>query len=132
MDVKVINHLEITLRGRYDGEDYEFPPEEPTVIPKAAAAHIFGLGVEDKSQALNQLGFLVPGKDTYQEAVKKLDQITFLEGKLTFEDEELDAIDVPEERPRRTKKTGGGPHVSGPGGEAEATAAPRVASANSQ
>lgn len=108
-EIKVINHLKQTIRGRYDGEDYEFKPEVPVVLSAEAAAHIFGLGNPDKSQALNMLGFLIPGKATYEEALEKLDSISFFEGHTTFED------DVPETVPAR--KTGGRPHVSGPGGE---------------
>lgn len=90
--IKVISHLEQTLRGRYNGKDYLFEPEKPTVLPLDAATFIFGLGQEDKGAALNQLGLLRPvGK--YEDALAKLDQITFLEGKVVFEDEAAEEDD---------------------------------------
>jgi hypothetical protein len=124
-EVKVINHNEETLRGRFDGEDYAFVPEKPTYLSLDAAKHIFGLGNEDKAQALNALGWFVPGGSTYEQALAKLDNISFLQGRTVFEDEEGalpsdETDDPPADEPRRGRKTGGRPHVNGPGGETAA------------
>lgn len=120
--IKVINHNEETLRGRFDGEDFEFPPGKAVQMPLEAAKHIFGLGAEDKSQALNMLGWLIPGRDTLADALKKLDKVSFLEGRTVYEDEEgfEEAESAAEAPPRR--RTGGRPHVAGPGGESGAGA----------
>jgi hypothetical protein len=82
--IRVVNHNDQTLHGRFDGEDYEFPPELPVDISLDAAKHIFGLGQEDKAQVLNMLGWLVPGRDLYKDALKKLDRISFLQGRTVF------------------------------------------------
>lgn len=108
--IKVISHLEGTLRGRFDGKDYVFKKGEAVTIPKDAATHIFALGEEDKTNALNHLGFLIPGRDTLEDALAKLDKITFLVGRTVFDDDA-------EEEPPAKGRTGGRPHVSGPGGE---------------
>jgi hypothetical protein len=132
--VRVISHRKETLRGRYDGKDYVFKPEIPTDIPLAAARHIFGLGLDDKSQAFNQLGWLVPGRDTLESAEAKLEEITFMPGRTVFDDdapETEDALPVegaepqsePDQLPARARRrTGGRPHVAGPGGEQAADA----------
>jgi hypothetical protein len=43
---------------RYDGEDYEFPPNEAVLIPGDAAVHLFGYGMKDKTDILLRLGWL--------------------------------------------------------------------------
>jgi hypothetical protein len=128
--IKVINHNEETIRGRFDGEDFEFPPGKAVNIPLDAAKHIFGLGEEDKSQALNMLGWLVPGRDTMKDALTKLDKVSFLEGRTVYADEEgFEDAEPPGQVERPRRKTGGRPHVAGPGGESEAGGRP-PASAN--
>ena len=87
-EIKVINNNTFTLRGRYDGRDYVFKPGVATVLSLDAAKHIFDLGKDDKSQCLNMLGLLTPGKDTYDDAVVKYDRIAFMTGRTVFEDEE--------------------------------------------
>lgn len=117
IEVKVINNLTKTLKGRYDGKDYVFAPNKPVTLSLEAAQHIFGLGDEDKSGALNKLGLLIPGRDTLEEALAALDKITFLEGRTVFDDE------LPPETgaaPPARAKSGGRPHVAGPGGETAA------------
>jgi hypothetical protein len=127
--LKVVNHNKgLTLRGRYDGEDYVFPPDESVTLPFDAAAHIFGIGNEDKSQALNMLGLLIPGRDTMEDALAKLDQVSFHEGRMTFDDEQLESdsesVADPEQRGNtrgRRKESGGRPPTSQvPGGESAA------------
>jgi hypothetical protein len=122
--IRVVNHNDETLRGRFNGEDFAFPKGKPVDVTLEAAKHIFGLGAEDKSQALNMLGWLVPGRDTMVDALKKLDRVSFLEGKTVYEEE--GAEPAAEEQPRARARTGGRPHVAGPGGEqgAESGSAP--------
>lgn len=98
--VRVISHLAVTLQGRFDGEDFVFRPEKPTDLSLDAARHIFGLGEEDKSSALNKLGLLIPGKHTLQEALEALEKITFLEAQVVFPDE-----DEPDPAPRGRRTT---------------------------
>lgn len=83
-EVQVTNHSASTLRGRFAGEDYEFPPEKPMAISRQAATHIFGLGQADKTRALNNLGVLV-GTVTYKEALEVLKQISFVEGYMVYD-----------------------------------------------
>jgi hypothetical protein len=107
--IRVINHLERPFKGRYDGKDYKFLPGVPVDLSVEAAAHIFDLAKEDKSQALNMLGVLRPG-DSYEEALKVLDGFSFQEGKTVFDDELA---------PRRGRKGSGrsSPQAAtGPGG----------------
>lgn len=121
MEIKVINNnAGLTLRGRYDGKDYVFAPGKAVNLDIEAAKHIFGLGEDDKSGALNKLGLLIPGRDTLEDAVAKLDKVSFLEGRTVFEDEAgFDEADDPDAAKPR-KRTGGRPHVSVPGGDSGA------------
>ena len=113
--VKVVNNNEMPLYGRFDGKDYAFIPNKPTFISIEAAKHIFDLGLEDKSQALNMLG-LLKANDLYADALKKLDRVSFLKGHTVYEDEGEES-DAEDERPRARNRTGGRPHVAGPGGD---------------
>jgi hypothetical protein len=127
-NIKVISHLDEPLEARFDGVDYYFEPGVPTILTMEAATFIFQLGEEDRSRSLNALGLLVPGKHSYQEALKKLDQISFVEGKFTFDDEQNDEGELDEhentpdvsgasEDPTRRKGTAGRrPHVDRSGG----------------
>jgi hypothetical protein len=120
MEIKVINNnAGLTLKGRYDGKDYVFAPGKAVNLDIEAAKHIFALGEEDKSGALNKLGLLIPGRHTIEDALEKLDKISFLEGRTVFADEEGFDADADEE-PAPRKRTGGRPHVSVPGGESGA------------
>lgn len=132
--IKVINHNPETLKGRYDGHDYVFKTDKPVELSLEAASHIFGLGNDDKSQALNMLGLLIPGRHTLEDGLAKLDRITFLEGRYVYEEGET----PPDEQPgdedggaptpeRRSRRTGGRPHVAGPGGEQVAGGQPPAA-----
>jgi hypothetical protein len=126
--IRVVNHNDETLRGRFNGEDFAFPKGKAVDITLDAAKHIFGLGAEDKGQALNMLGWLVPGRDTMVDALKKLDRVSFLEGRTVYEEEGSEPSED-EPQPRARARTGGRPHVAGPGGEQEAGGQPS-ASAN--
>jgi hypothetical protein len=54
----VTNQNEETHVDRYDGEDYEFVPNDPVLIPGDAAVHMFGYGLTDKTAVLLRLGWL--------------------------------------------------------------------------
>ena len=73
--IRVVNRTESKIRGRFDGKDYEFKVNDPTDVHQSVAAHIFGFGVEDKTNAFHRLGWLVKGD--YEEALSRLDKIEF-------------------------------------------------------
>jgi len=56
--VRVTNGTPETIEGRFNSEDYEFPPGEAVDISIEAARHIFAFGEEDKSRALARLGWV--------------------------------------------------------------------------
>jgi hypothetical protein len=119
--IRVTSHLDETLKGRFDGKDYIFVPGKATLMSLDAATHIFALGEEDKSGALNKLGLLTPGRNSYQEALEKLDSITFDQGRVTFDADPSEEEDTEPgetgEGARTRKRTGGRrPHVD-PSGE---------------
>jgi hypothetical protein len=137
--IRVINNNREACRGRYDGKDYIFLPGKAVDVPHDAAAHIFGLGKEtiNKAENLNRLGWLIPGRDTLDDAVAKLDQVVFLRGRTVFPDDETPQPEPDEQQdedpaPTRAsgRRTGGRPHVSGPGGESSAGALVTPAGAN--
>ena len=53
--IRVVNRTESKIRGRFDGKDYEFKVNDPTDVHQSVAAHIFGFGVEDKTNAFRPL-----------------------------------------------------------------------------
>lgn len=83
-DVQVTNRNPFPLPGRYDGQDYLFPPNKPTAIPRDAATHIFGLGQSDKTRALAQLGLWKAGV-SFKDALAMLDKVSFSEGRMVYE-----------------------------------------------
>lgn len=85
--IRVTSGLERPIRGRYDGKDYVFVRGKPVELTLEAAAHIFGLGKDDKRQALNQLGWLRPDGNL-EEALEKLEHIKFEEGHVAYDDDE--------------------------------------------
>jgi hypothetical protein len=121
--LQVVNHNTQPLFGRYDGTDYEFAPGKPVELTAEAAQHIFAFGLTDKSQALNMLGLLPPGRSTFQDALATLAKVSFLEGKTVYEDESPT-------RESESKETGVHPHATGAGGESGARAAEARAPAN--
>lgn len=117
--IRVTSHLDKAVTGRYDGKDYLFEPGEPVDMTLAAAQHIFGLGEEDKSSALNKLGFLLPGREdcTLEKALDKLDKFTFDQGRIVFDSDAEDADQETGGR-RAPKRTGGRrPHAGDSGGD---------------
>lgn len=107
--IRVVNNNDETVRGRYDGKDYVFKKGKPTDITLEAAAHIFGFGEENKTQALNMLGWLTPGRDTIEDAMAKLDNISFLVGRTVFDEEpELESTKEPGDAPTSQVPVGKG------------------------
>ena len=76
--VRVTNGNKEKIRGRFNGEDFEFLPGKPNDIPMVVAAHIFDFGREDKLRALNRLGWL-QSSDHLEKAMEKLNLISFTE-----------------------------------------------------
>jgi hypothetical protein len=76
--VRVTNTGPDKIRGRFAGEDYEFLPNKPSDIPVHAAAHIFGFGHENKTAALNRLGWLTSSSEM-ERAMARLNKIVFAE-----------------------------------------------------
>lgn len=70
-----------TLKARFDGEDYEFPPggENPVVLSDEAAKHIFGYGGDeaDKQRALARMGWLTTNTQM-DAALARLNDFQFL------------------------------------------------------
>lgn len=59
--IRVINHHEEKIVGRWNGKNYTFLPKKPLDIPLAAASHIFAFGVTEERlifSAYNNLGIL--------------------------------------------------------------------------
>lgn len=86
--IGIKNTLDETIKGRYDGQDYEFRTGQTVALPEEAARHIFGYGVDDKSRALIRLGW-VANSTGMEAAMAKLDGIKFLaEKEVVFEEPE--------------------------------------------
>lgn len=92
--VRVVNGNKEKIVGRFDGEDFEFLPGKPLDIPLVVAAHVFNFGREDKSQALNRLGWLRTSDDM-EKAMAKLNKISFTESPPLVEAEMPDPEDDP-------------------------------------
>lgn len=75
--IGVKNNGTETLTARYDGKDYSFPPGVTKALSEAAAAHIFGFGLEDKTRVLARLGW-ASSSAQYAQAIAKLNDFTFL------------------------------------------------------
>lgn len=93
MLLRVTNRNSFTLTDRYDGVDYKFEPNKPTVIEEAAARHFFGYGMADKSPFLVRQGWSV-SSDRMEEAMKKLNKFVFEQGSVEFSpaDDEVEEI----------------------------------------
>lgn len=64
------------IYGRYNGKDYLFPFEQPVNVHIDVARHIFGLGLDDKSDALSRLGW-VRSSEQMGEAIERLFLVQF-------------------------------------------------------
>ena len=83
MLLRVTNRNNFVLTDRYDGVDYTFEPNKPTVIEEAAARHFFGYGMADKIPFLVRQGWCV-SSDKTEEAMKKLSKFVFEQGSVEF------------------------------------------------
>lgn len=128
-DIQVTNRNDFPLTGRFAGKDYKFPPGEPVEVPEKAATHIFALGEENKTGALNRLGLLYPARPdrpgrSLEEAFKVLDKVTFAQGRIVFDEPE--SLPPPEEKP--IGDSPGAPR--NPGGESGAETSSPVSAAD--
>lgn len=100
--VRVVSTKE-TICGRFDGMDYEFRPNEPVDIHHVAAAHIFGFGREDKSQALARLGWAT-SSEHMPKAIERLRHVRFSEAPALVEAPVAELVDASagERLPERT------------------------------
>lgn len=84
----VTNKNNFHHEDRFDGHDYAFPPGQKVMLSLEAAAHMFGLGVPDKSSVMHRLGWAFkydPERKTFVEdtdAVAKLKNFVFTKAKL--------------------------------------------------
>jgi hypothetical protein len=74
--ILIHNGTEVKVVGRYNGSDYEFPPNEDTPCEEDVARHIFGYGEKEKAEALLRLGWILPGQSK-EEALKRLAMVRF-------------------------------------------------------
>lgn len=90
-EIFVTNHNKFVHEDAFDGVVYVFPPEERVVVPAAAATHMLGFNVPDKTDALTRLGWawtIKKGKDGKgeitedPEGVKKLANFEFTKATL--------------------------------------------------
>ncbi len=76
--ISVKNGNDFAIKGRYDGQDYSFPPGEPVAVPVEVANHVFGWGQPDKTRALHRLGWLSTA-DSMSQAQERMNRIIFEE-----------------------------------------------------
>jgi hypothetical protein len=90
--IRVINNTDNPkgIIGRYAGKNYHFKKGVPLDVPEVVAQHVFAFGLEDKSAALNRLGWA----RTSEEIEAGMEML----GKIVFDD-------PPEmiEAPKKTK-----------------------------
>lgn len=61
--IRITNGNTGVVKGRYSGKDYLFKPNVPLDVPEIVARHVFGFGMDDKSAALNRLGWALVSED---------------------------------------------------------------------
>jgi hypothetical protein len=74
--LRVRNGLPTKIRGRFNGITYEWTPGESVDMPVAAAQHLFGFGLDDKTSAFHRLGW-VNSQATVEDAQLKLSMMSF-------------------------------------------------------
>jgi hypothetical protein len=74
--VRVVNHTDKVVHGRFSGTDYAFHPGKPLDVPIVAAAHIFDFGKKEKTQALARLGWARTSEEM-EDGLAKLEKIKF-------------------------------------------------------
>ena len=67
--LQVINKNSKPYRDRWNGEDFLFEPNRPTVVSEIVARHFFGYGLDDaaKMKCMTRAGWL---KDTEPESLR--------------------------------------------------------------
>ncbi|MBA0085815.1 MAG: hypothetical protein HRJ53_12525 [Acidobacteria bacterium Pan2503] len=84
----VVNKNDFHHEDRFNGVDYQFPPGQKVMLSAEAAAHMFGLGVPDKTSVMHRKGWAFkydPDRKTFVEdtdAVTKLKNFVFTRAKL--------------------------------------------------
>ena len=73
--VRIVNNNK-TVVGRFNGKDYKFEQGKPIDVPEVVAAHVFGFGIEDKTQCLNRLGW-ARSSDEIEAGLEKLGNVIF-------------------------------------------------------
>ena len=87
----VTNKNDFVHTDKFDGTEYTFAPNAKLAIPVDAARHMFGFGLEDKTETLVRLGWAMkfdPEKKNFvedEEGVKKLARFLFTKAKLVEE-----------------------------------------------
>ena len=81
--VRVVHYVGETLKGRYDGKDYEFPDGHDGAfkdVKRTVAHHIFGFMNPNKEAALLRLGWLGGSRNMeLHDALKQLSLVQFHE-----------------------------------------------------
>jgi hypothetical protein len=106
--IRVINNNERSIMGRYAGVDYHFKPGNPVDVPEIVAAHVFGFGKEDKTQALARLGWMRTS-DELEFGLEKLSKVSF--------DDPPEMIEAPVQPKRKKLTSPAGPPVEAGGTE---------------
>jgi hypothetical protein len=107
--IRVINRTGKRIKARYDGKDYIFEDGDATDVHHLAAAHIFGFGCDDKTNAFHRLGWLQPGIEM-EDALERLKDIEFI-------DVPNPATNIKSARKVRTSRTGSATPLASPGAD---------------
>jgi hypothetical protein len=93
--IGVKNKSEVTVKARYNGEDFTFSPGIAVAVSEDAAAHIFGYGEKDKTRALHRLGWMTSAGQ-YEEGLRRLEDFAFLAVEETrFKEESPTTLHLP-------------------------------------
>jgi hypothetical protein len=117
--IRVVNHNKSVV-GRYAGKDYHFDTGKPVDVPEIVAQHVFAFGKDDKTQALNRLGW-ARTSDELETGMAMLKKVVF--------DDPPEMIEAPKGskrgRPKADAETGtAGPPVNAGGTEGGSFKAP--------
>ena len=104
--IRVTNHNDKPVVGRYDGREYAFKPEIPLDVPEIVAWHIFDFGKTDKMQCLNRLGW-AKNSEEIDSGMQKLNNISF--------DDPPEMIEAPKS-PKKPRKGGDAAQQTGTAG----------------
>jgi hypothetical protein len=78
-EIFVTNKNDFPHEDAYDGEQFVFLPGEKVALPMAAATHMFGFNMVDKTETLVRLGWANLAND---EGVKRLRKFVFTQAQL--------------------------------------------------